>query len=584
MVWKSDIGLNSLHFFCSTVCNSKNGDSIPCNDADCNLRATAARLTNPPQRKTKRRPWAVLLGAVVGAAFVFPLELQAQFGEVLPPPNALQPGFDAISQELSHEWLNILAGPTFEGRGTGQLGYVRAAHWIAGKAAEFGLEPMGDGGTYFQMLPLDRLAIDAMHSVVVLPNGTPTGNAVPFHDKIGLFSFHNRPETKGKLTLLQLNSVPNAIDENAIRDRVVIYSAPGEKASEISLFLEKMRPAALLRITKSPAISTPQLKRPARGVLTNNGVIQLEFAKEIARTAGIENGWFQEIALETPDSSPLNSLQLESEIALQVRFREESITVPNVLAWLPGEDAEVNKEYVVLGAHLDHLGKQGLVYFPGADDNASGSTALLGIAKAMRVNPVRPKRSVLFSWFAAEEMGLVGSNYYCSNPALPLDRMCCMLNLDMVGRNEENDKETSQDNFKSLHLVGTQKGDPKLHELILDANRHIGFEFEYDEERVFLRSDQASFFKSGVSVGFLFGGFHPDYHAVTDTPDKINYQKVISAAKLFYLTAYAVAEYGRLPVPPPQTPSQTPSQTPTAEVNAGGSPAPVQSSATGIAN
>ncbi len=95
--------------------------------------------------------------------------------------------------------------------------------------------------------------------------------------------------------------------------------------------------------------------------------------------------------------------------------------------------------------------------YPGADDNGSGSTAILNIAKAMSQNPIKPKRSVLFTWFAAEEVGLVGSAYYCDNPLLPFEDMVCMLNIDMVGRNEEKPQEPASENEDSLHLVGSKK-------------------------------------------------------------------------------------------------------------------------------
>ena len=128
--------------------------------------------------------------------------------------------------------------------------------------------------------------------------------------------------------------------------------------------------------------------------------------------------------------------------------------------------------------------------------------------------------------------------------------MTSMLNIDMVGRNEESQSERAADNVDSIHLIGSQKGRTRLHELIQEANRYVGFRFEYDEESIFDRSDQYNFYAKGVPVSFLFGGFHPDYHEPTDTIDKINFQKVVSAARLNYVTAYIVAEHGRLQLVP----------------------------------
>jgi Zn-dependent M28 family amino/carboxypeptidase len=152
-------------------------------------------------------------------------------------------------------------------------------------------------------------------------------------------------------------------------------------------------------------------------------------------------------------------------------------------------------------------------------------------------------------WFAAEEIGLVGSAYYVDHPLLPLDKMVCMLNVDMVGRNEEKSGETASENETSIHLVGSKQGNPDLHEVIMKANQFVNFAFEYDEEGVFGRSDQANFFKKGTSVAFLFGGFHPDYHQTSDQVTKINFHKIATAAKLFYVTAHLAAEHGKFALP-----------------------------------
>lgn len=276
-----------------------------------------------------------------------------------------------------------------------------------------------------------------------------------------------------------------------------------------------------------------------------SGTISPQAARQLVEAAGGEATW-----LELPGENTLVSQATETSVTIEMRGREQLTAVPNVLAWQPGSDPELTHEYLVIGAHLDHLGKRGDEVYPGADDNGSGSTALLNIAQAIAMNPVKPKRSILFMWFAAEEMGLLGSAHYVANPVLPLEHMICMLNIDMVGRNEEKANELASDNENTLHLVGSQKGDQTLHQVVLDANKHINFTFEFDEEGVFGRSDQINFFKQGTSVAFLFGGFHPDYHRPTDETSKINYRKIASAARLFYLVAYTAAEHGHFPVPP----------------------------------
>ncbi len=469
-----------------------------------------------------------------------------QYEGAVAPPEPLRMGFESITATQCEDWLSILAGPAFEGRGTGQPGHVKAAHWIAGKAAEFGLEAMGEGETYFQMLPMNRLFVDEESSKISGPNELSVG----FKGAIGLDRFSNEPEIAGQLVFLAMAGNEAAIPEELdLRDKIVIVLADeAAQASRASSGLSRRRPKAILRIVDAKHSSTPQLQRPAGrqrgGGGSVSGTISPLAAQRMLEAAQGEANW-----LELPSENSVTSHATETSVTIELRVREQLTAVPNVLAWQEGSDPELRHEYVVIGAHLDHLGKRGDEIFPGADDNGSGSTALLNIARAVAVNPVKPKRSILFMWFAAEEMGLLGSAHYTANPVLPLEHMVCMLNIDMVGRNEEKGNEPASENENSLHLVGSQKGDLSLHDVILDTNKHINFSFEFDEEGVFGRSDQINFFRKGTSVAFLFGGFHPDYHRTTDEISKINYRKIASAARLFYLVAYRAAEHGHFPIP-----------------------------------
>jgi Zn-dependent M28 family amino/carboxypeptidase len=488
----------------------------------------------------------VLLSAQAAFSFVLLLQppvARAQYDGSTSVPEPLVAGFESISAEQSEAWLSILAGPVFEGRGTGQVGYVRAAHWVAGKVAEFGLKPMGDGGTYFQMLPMSRQFIDDSQSKLTGPNDL----SIPFAKNIALERFSSVSEVAGKVVIVKLVGDRPQIEENSLTDKVVIYVTDEKNERRASQIIGNQRPAARFRVVPSTTGSANQLQRPGRASTSLSGTITQSAATLIANAIGGSSEW---IKIGEGGTSEVHSA--DSQLKVQFRIREEQAAVPNVLAWQEGSDPQLRDEYVVIGAHLDHLGIQGDQVFPGADDNGSGSTALLNIAKAISTNPIKPKRSVLFMWFAAEEIGLVGSAHYVNSPILPLEKMICMLNIDMVGRNEEKGDEPASQNENTLHLIGSQKGDKSLHELILEANKHINFTFEFDEENVFGRSDQINFFKKGTSVAFLFGGFHPDYHRPSDGPSKINYKKIASAAKLFYLTTHFAADHGHFPVPQPE--------------------------------
>ena len=159
------------------------------------------------------------------------------------------------------------------------------------------------------------------------------------------------------------------------------------------------------------------------------------------------------------------------------------------------------------------------------------------------------QRSLLFIAVCGEEMGLLGSEWYVEHPLFPLADTVAELQMDMVGRWEEAHPsenpgdEKAEDNKNSLHLVGAKKISTQLHEIVIKANAdHVGFDFEYDGEKYYTRSDHYNFAKKGIPVTFMFTGVHRDYHMVTDTPDKIDFPKLSRVAKLNYLVAWEIAD------------------------------------------
>ncbi len=483
----------------------------------------------------------IMLRIMIGFAFVStPQFLFAQYNKVQDPPADLKTGFESITPEQSKEWLSVLAGPKFQGRGTGQAGYMKAAHWVAGKLAEFGLEPVGERGTYFQTMPMTRRTPVLEQCQITGPDGLKIAGK----GNLGFERFTDQPELTADVVFATFSGEnPSFNDFLKLRDKIVFYTADEKAAARAPRLIARGRPAAAIRIIDATPKSVSQVVFPNRRRRSTSvsGTIKREAALKIAVALGGRENWTR-----PADKSGVQLHESGKEISIKIRIQESKAGAPNVVGWLEGSDPELRDEYVVIGAHLDHLGTRGGSVYPGADDNGSGSTAILNIAKAMSKNKLKPKRSVLFIWFAAEEMGLIGSRYYCDNPLLPLNKMTCMFNIDMVGRNENTANETDAENEGHIHLVGSRKGESKLHDLILDVNqKHIGFEFEFDQEGVFGRSDQINFYRKGVPVAFLFGGFHPDYHQPSDKVAKINFKKIASAARLYYLAVYRAAEHGK---------------------------------------
>ena len=468
-----------------------------------------------------------------------------QYSPPSPPPADLKTGYDSMTIEQAQEWLGILAGPKFEGRGTGQPGYAKAAHWVAGKLAEFGLEPIGNNGTYFQMLPMKR-RMPILEECFI---SGPEGLKIDAVGNMGFERYSDAQELTGPVVFINFSGPNTGLPQGTqLRDKIVFYSADAAASRSAAMQIARQRPLGAIRVINDEPKSITQLVRegvPNR-VTGISGTIKNAAAKSLIRGLGGKPRWINPadepgVAIYQPEETKDGAPQ---EITIRMRFREEQAAVPNVVAWLEGSDPDLKNEYVVLGSHLDHLGIRGGQVYPGADDNGSGSTAVLSIAKAFALNPVRPKRSVLFIWFAAEEIGLVGSKHYCDNPTKPLEDMICMFNIDMVGRNEETKDETSEENEGSIHLVGSQKGETDIHDIVLKANESVGFRFELDEEDVWNRSDQINFYQKGVPVSFLFGGFHPDYHRPSDEVEDINFKKLVSAAKLYYLAVNLASDHG----------------------------------------
>jgi hypothetical protein len=182
----------------------------------------------------------------------------------------------------------------------------------------------------------------------------------------------------------------------------------------------------------------------------------------------------------------------------------------------------------------------------GADDDGSGSTTAMGVAKAFATGP-RPKASIVFVWHAGEEAGLLGSHYYADHPIVPLEKVQAQLNMDMVGRDDCNNLEGDYSN--SVFLVGDDRISTDLHNLIIGTNQTLAkpltLDYEMndpaDPESVYTRSDHFSYAAKGIPIAFFTTGLHPDYHRVTDTVEKITFPKMTRIAQLVYQTGFAIA-------------------------------------------
>lgn len=217
----------------------------------------------------------------------------------------------------------------------------------------------------------------------------------------------------------------------------------------------------------------------------------------------------------------------------------------NVLAYIEG--SEFPDQVVVISAHYDHLGMKKEEVYNGADDNASGTSAVLEIAESFQIAKNKgygPKRSILFLHLTGEENGLYGSKYYVEHPVFSLDSTIVDLNIDMVGRVDKKHEE----NKEYIYLIGSNRISSDLHRLSEETNRiytQLKLDYTYNEGndpyQYFSRSDHYNFAKKNIPVIFYFNGTHEDYHRTTDTADKIDFDLLALRAKLIFYTAWEIA-------------------------------------------
>ena len=240
------------------------------------------------------------------------------------------------------------------------------------------------------------------------------------------------------------------------------------------------------------------------------------------------------------------SANFQTELKTSFGSVSEPLIAYNVLGYLEGTD--LKDELVILSAHYDHNGIINGVINHGADDNGSGTTGVLEMARAFtkaKAEGHGPRRSILFMTFTGEEKGLLGSNYYASHPVFPLENTVADINTDMIGRVDD---KHIDGNHNYIHVIGSDKLASELKVINEKANElytQMELDYMYDDPkdplRIYYRSDHYNFAKNNIPIIFYFSGLHPDYHTPGDTVDKIDFDLLAKRAQLAFHTAWEVA-------------------------------------------
>jgi Zn-dependent M28 family amino/carboxypeptidase len=500
---------------------------------------------------------------VASAALAAALAAQSPFAKPHELPADRKGGAATVSVEDCKKWLYTLASPEFEGRQTGQPGFQKAAEFVSAHFQKLGLVAMGENGTFYQTVPWSVSKVVPEHSFLAFHRDGEAELRIPVERLAG--NVTGSCSAEGAVVLLVVESLAAPADGQRFRvpkipgledldlegKIVVAYVKP--TATSMPSALGRLAVTQGLQGKGAAAVLFAQADAPSGG-LRGRSSVSRRAGNPAAAGAGrlpadlafggadlaamLKAGGTESTVLEGTALTPTITLRAKLEIAVQA----EQAPAMNVFAVLPGSDPTLRNEYVVVGSHLDHVGMRGGLH-PGADDDASGTTGVMAVAQMFVKNPNRPKRSVLFVCFAGEEDGLIGSEFFAKNCPVPLASIVGEMQMDMIGRDEEENREgnrgeKAEDNRTTLHLVGTQKLAPALHDLCLQKNDAAAFDIEYDQEGMFGRSDHANFAKYGVPIAFFFTGLHRDYHETTDTPDKIHYEKLLRVATYVYDIAF----------------------------------------------
>ena len=486
------------------------------------------------------------------------------------------PFANTINPTELREYLTVLTADSLEGRETGTAGNFKAAEYIARHFEKLGLPKVVNNNSYFQKmvytneawnnigLKINEQTYRHQFNFYALPSDNPSvkGNVIEASEVIYLgygidddrYSDYKKvKDLKGKIIMINPGEPRNKDSMSLITRSVNVSSWAVDIKRKLKIAYEKGVKAVLIidpNLSKSIQENRRFFSRNVTGDVelpdgkyANSIYISPDLAREIIGAKSEELKKLREkIAKGKP--KPL-SMPCNIRIDMDKYFRQ--LIGNNVLGFIEGSDPVLKNEIVVVSAHYDHLGKRGESIYHGADDNGSGSSSLLAIARAFTEAKKKgqgSRRSILCLSMTGEEKGLLGSKYYVTYPIFPLNKTVADVNIDMVGRVDE--KYEKNPNY--IYVIGADKLSSDLHNINEAMNKtytHLTLDYTYNDEndpnRYYYRSDHYNFAEKGIPAIFYFNGTHDDYHQPSDTIDKINFEKMSTIAQLAFYTAWEIA-------------------------------------------
>ena len=520
------------------------------------------------------------------------------------------PQNDAIRQDELRADLFFLAGDAMKGRLTDTDENRATADYIRSRFERAGLKPAAAGNSYFQnynlmtaTIPADGNAIaiglkeDNLRQLRLGTDFYPHRFSASGHVTapvtfvgFGISAPHlqyddyaNRAAVAGRIAVI-LDHEPGERDPNSPFDGVV--STEAAAAWRKALLAQERGAVGVLFVNdvhNHPGVANfeqtarnywpttaPRIKSYTLAAWSDRIRIPVaQISPAVAAKLFVDAGkTFEELSKSAESARGATPVMVpNTQVSLSTAVDRHTVPDRNVVALLEGSDPRLKNEWVLVTAHFDHDGVNGTQILNGADDNGSGTVALLAIADAFAAaakSGQRPKRSVLFAAWNSEERGLLGAWAYTEQPLAPLNTIAAVLNMDMIGRNEEIpagggnrfnalEVQTAASNANAVNMMGFSRA-PDVAAAVDRANASVGLEIKkrYDNNASNLvrRSDQWPFLQRGVpALGFMTG-LHPDYHTQYDRPEKINYVKVEKVARLIHQAAWEIANADARPKAP----------------------------------
>jgi hypothetical protein len=437
------------------------------------------------------------------------------------------------------------------GRDTPSPGLEMTAKWIAAEFQRLGLEPGGDGGSYIQSYSIESVGLEEEGSVFRVSGG----ESLSFGPDVApLRGAPNGKESVGGVTILAGGSLPREVNPEAIQGRhLVVVPPPGGREQGMRGMYGILRgvrssdPASIILVSRADDAGWERMAARRRPSTRTPGQDEEEgrfptllTAREASLARVLAPHGVDLLNLPTGEEArvlPLEGVELTVQVKPRILSRFEA---PNTVGILRGSDPQLRDEYLVFSAHMDHVGTgtpnaEGDSIFNGADDDASGTVAVVELAEAYSMLDPAPKRSIIFLAVSGEEKGLWGSAHFAAHPPVPVAGMVANVNADMIARNWAD----------SIVVIGKEHSDlGETLETVARAHPELDMvpmDDIWPEENFYGRSDHYNFAVKGVPILFFFNGTHEDYHRVTDEVEAINAEKAARITRLMFYLGLEVA-------------------------------------------